>query len=226
VFSEKKMNTDKLPSVIRKVLAYRRKSRVDFMLSKVVVANNMKVIDIGCGVDSRSFDAYVPENWEITGVDILPSERVHHQHPSFSYIQQDAQDLSRFTDHEFDLAVSIGMLEHITDEPVFKRIVSELRRVAKQYIVVVPYKYCWVEPHYGVPFFPLLPYSMKLAVVKALNLSNQREVVTRDPDYINKNYRWLSNAEYRMEFPDSTIHLLPTLETIAITRTSATIAPQ
>ena len=67
------MNTDKLPSVIRKVLAYRRKSRVDFMLSKVVVANNMKVIDIGCGIDSRSFDAYVPENWEITGVDIFPA---------------------------------------------------------------------------------------------------------------------------------------------------------
>jgi len=190
------------------------------MLSKVVVADNMKVIDIGCGVDGRSFDEYVPEDWEITGVDILAIERVTHKHPRFSYIQQDAQDLSCFRDHEFDLAVSIGMLEHITEEPIFKRIVSELRRIAKQYIVVVPYKYCWLEPHYGVPFFPLLPYSMKLAVVKALNLSNHREAVTRDPEYINKNYRWLSNAQYRVEFPDSTIHLLPTLEMIAITRAS------
>lgn len=214
------MNTDKLPSIIRKALAYRRRSRVDFMLSKVVVANNMTVIDIGCGIDGRSFDEYVPEDWEITGVDILPIERVHHKHPRFSYIQHDVQDLSRFKDHEFDLAVSIGMLEHITEEPVFKRIVSELRRVAKQYIVVVPYKYCWIEPHYGVPFFPLFPYSIKLAVVKALNLSNHREAVTRDPQYINKNYRWLSNAQYRLEFPDSTIHLLPTLEVIAITRKS------
>ena len=214
------MNTDKLPSIIRKALAYRRRSRVDFMLSKVVVANNMTVIDIGCGIDGRSFDEYVPEDWEITGVDILPIERVHHKHPRFSYIQQHAQDLSRFKDHKFDLAVSIGMLEHITEEPVFKCIVSELRRVAKQYIVVVPYKYCWIEPHYGVPFFPLLPYSIKLAVVKALNLSNHREAVTRDPQYINKNYRWLSNAQYRLEFPDSTIHLLPTLETIAITKKS------
>jgi hypothetical protein len=214
------VKTDKLPFVIRKVLAYRRRSRVDFMLSKVVVANNMKVIDIGCGVDGRSFDEYVPEDWEITGVDILPSEQVHHKHPRFSYIRADAQDLSRFKDREFDLAVSIGMLEHITEEPVFRRIVSELRRVAKQYMVVVPYKYCWIEPHYGVPFFPLLHYSIKLAVVKAFNLSNHREVVKRDPQYINKNYRWLSNAQYRLEFPDSTIHLLPTLETIAIIRTS------
>jgi len=212
------VHTDTLPSIIRKVLAYRRRFRVDFILSKVVFANKMKVIDIGCGVDGRSFDDYVPEDWEITGIDIIPNKRIHHKHPRFSYIKQDAQDLSRFRDNEFDLAVSIGMLEHITEESVFKRIVSEIRRIAKQYIVVVPYKYCWVEPHYGIPFFPLLPYSMKLAVVKLLNLSNHRQVVKRDPEYINKNYRWLSNAQYRVEFPDSTIHLLPTLETIAIIR--------
>jgi hypothetical protein len=110
------------------------------------------------------------------------------------------------------------MLEHITEEVAFKSIVSEIRRVAKQYIVIVPYKYCWIEPHYGVPFFPLFHYSVKLALVKALNLSNQRDIVRRDPDYINKNYRWLSNAEYRAEFPDSKIYLSPTLETIAIIR--------
>jgi SAM-dependent methyltransferase len=190
------------------------------MRSKVVIADMMNVLDVGCGVDGRSFDDYVPDDWYITGVDILPKERVHHKHPRFSYVKQDAQDLSRFKDHEFDWAVSIGMLEHITEEIAFKRIVSELRRVAKQYTVVVPYRYCWVEPHYGVPFFPLFPYSMKVAIVKALNLSNHRDVVAKDPEYINKNFRWLSNTQYKAEFPDSTIYLFPTLETIAITKAS------
>ena len=217
------MYTDQLPSVIRKLLHYRRKARANFMLSKIVIANNMKVIDIGCGIDGRSFEEYVPEDWEITGVDILPAERVRHKHPGFQYIRQDAQDLSRFQDHEFDLAISIGMIEHITEEPRFKRIVSEIRRVAKQYIVIVPYKYCWIEPHYGVPFFPLFPYPIKLAVVKRLNLSNHRSSVTRDPEYIKKNYRWLSNAQYKAEFPDSTIHLLPTLEMIAIIRKARSV---
>jgi cyclopropane fatty-acyl-phospholipid synthase-like methyltransferase len=214
------VNTDTFPSVIRKLLAYRRKSRVGFMQSKVVIADKMNVLDIGCGVDGRSFDDYVPDDWHITGIDILPKERVRHKHPRFCYIQQDAQDLSRFGDYEFDWAVSIGMLEHITEDTVFKRIVSELRRVAKQYTVVVPYRYCWIEPHYGVPFFPLFPYSLKLATVKTLNLSNHRDLVEQDPEYINKHYRWLSNAQYRMEFPDSTIYLFPTLETIAITKAS------
>ncbi|MFZ2397105.1 MAG: hypothetical protein WAW31_00310 [Smithella sp.] len=89
------MNTDELPSVIRKVLKYRRQSRVDFMLSKVVVASNMKVIDIGCGVDGRSFDDYVPMDWEIIGADIQPAERVHHKHPRFSYIRQVDPKLSQ-----------------------------------------------------------------------------------------------------------------------------------
>lgn len=211
------MKTDKLPPFIRKLLAYRRKVRIDFALSKVFTKNDMNVIDIGCGIDGRSFDDYVPADWKITGIDIL-YEQLKHEHQNFRYIRQDAQDLTRFRTNEFDLAVSIGMLEHITDDLVFKCIVSEIKRVARQYIVVVPYKYCWVEPHYGVPFFPLFPYSMKLALIKILNLSNHRDTVKKDPQYINKNYRWLSNAEYRVVFPDSTIYLLPTLEMIAIIR--------
>lgn len=178
----------------------------------------MRIIDVGCGVDSRSFDAYVPREWEIVGVDLHSAEKVKHEHPNFTYLQQDAQDLSQFETNEFDLAVSIGMLEHITDEQTFRNIVSEIRRVAKQYVVVVPYRYCWIEPHYGVPFFPILPYSLQIALVKALNLSNQRDAVTVDPEYIRKHYRWLSNAQYQVEFPDASINVLPTLETIAITR--------
>jgi ubiquinone/menaquinone biosynthesis C-methylase UbiE len=214
------MITDNLQFILRRILAFRRQYRVTYMLSKVVVNKRMTVIDIGCGIDGRSFDDYVPETWEITGVDIFPNDCIHHNHPNFVYVQQDAQDLSRFSDNEFELAVSIGMLEHITDDLMFKRIVSEIRRVAKQYIVAVPYRYCWVEPHYGVPFFPILPYSAKVALVKALNLSNHREAVKKDNEYIKKNYLWLSNAQYRKIFPDSTIHLMPTLEAIAIVRRS------
>ena len=215
------MLTDKLPDPVRRLLAHRRRRRVDFMLSKVAVKNGLKVIDIGCGIDGRSFDDHVPIDWEITGVDIEPPERVHHRHPGFTYLHQDAQDLSRFRDGEFDLAICIGMLEHITDESVFARIVGEMKRVARQYIAIVPYRYCWIEPHYGVPFFPLLPYSLKLALVRTLNLSNHREIVKRDPGYIRRNYRWLTNAQYHERFGDSSIYLTPTLETIAITRRAA-----
>jgi hypothetical protein len=112
------------------------------------------------------------------------------------------------------------MLEHITEDVAFERIASEMQRVAKQHVVVVPYKYCWLEPHYGVPFFPLLPYAVKVALVKGLNLSNQRSMVSKDPEYIRSNYRWLSNAEYHRVFPGSRIFLSPTWETIVIAKSS------
>jgi len=212
------VNTDRFPSFVRDALASRRRARVDFMLSKVNVRPSMKVLDVGCGFDGRSFDDYAPADWEITGVDIIAPEGVHHTHPNFNYLEQDARDLSRFADDEFDLAVCVGMMEHITDPVTFRAIVSEMLRVSKQYIVVVPYKYAWIEPHYGVPFFPLLPYSAKVWLVKTLNLSGHRSAVLADSEYINKHYRWLSNDEYRQEFPASTIDVLPTREMIAITK--------
>jgi ubiquinone/menaquinone biosynthesis C-methylase UbiE len=87
-------------------------------------------------------------------------ERTNHTYPDFQYVQQNAQDLSQFKDNEFDLAVSIGLLGHVIEEKSFKKIVLEIRRVAKQHIVMVPAKICSIEPHYGFPFFPLFPYSI------------------------------------------------------------------
>lgn len=213
------MDVSKLPLFVRKILASRRKRRVEFLLAKINTRPNMKVIDIGCGIDGRSFEDHAPTDWHIVGVDLHDKARISHKHQNFKYLKHDAQDLSQFANSEFDLAISVGMLEHITDDVAFERIASEIQRVAKQHVVVVPYKYCWLEPHYGVPFFPLLPYAMKVALVKICNLSNQRAVLSKDPDYIRRNYRWLSNAEYQRVFPDSRIYLSPTWETIVIAKT-------
>jgi hypothetical protein len=78
-------------------------------------------------------------------------------------------------------------------------------------------RYCWIEPHYGVPFFPILSDAIQRSLMKLFNLSNHRSVVTKDPDYIKKT-RWLSNAEYQNFFPDACIFLSPTLETIVIVK--------
>ena len=117
------------------------------------------------------------------------------------------------------MAISIGMLEHITEIKMFKKVVNNIRRVARQHIVIVPRKFALVEPHYGVPFFPIFPQRLKLFLIKLLNLSNHRQAVSEDPEYVNKHFMWLSNAEYKSYFPDSEIYVAPTLDTIAIVRT-------
>ena len=149
------MNSDNLPIAIQKVLVKRRKHRINQALSRITIKPEMKVIDIGCGIDGRSFENYIPTNWEIIGIDLKDPKKIKHTYPNFTYIQQNAQDLSQFKDNQFDLAVSIGLLEHVIEEKAFRRTVSEIRRVAKQHIVTVPARVGWIEPHYGFPFFPL-----------------------------------------------------------------------
>ena len=212
------MESDNLPGFVQKVLVKRRKRRISQALSKIIIKPEMKIIDIGCGIDGRSFEDYIPQNWRIIGIDLKDPEKINQNYPDFQYIQQNAQDLSQFADNQFDLAVCIGLLEHVIDDEAFKKTVREIRRVAKQHIVMVPAKVGWIEPHYGFPFFPLFPYSVQIFLVKAFNLSNARKNVKHDPNFIKKGIIWRSNKEYQKAFPESKIYYTQTLEQIAIVK--------
>lgn len=210
------MNSDKLPSFVKKILDSRRKNRIVQALSKVTIKSSMKIIDIGCGRDGRSFEKFIPQNWQIVGIDLRDPKIIKHTYPNFQYIQQNAKDLSQFADKQFDLAVSIGLLEHVTEEKSFQQTALEIRRVAKQYLIMVPAKFSWIEPHYGWPFFPLLPYSIQLFLIKTFNLSNSREAVKNDPQFLKNEIIWRSNKEYQRAFPESKIYYTPTKEQIVI----------
>ena len=187
------------------------------MMSLVKTWPGMKIIDIGCGKDGRSFTDYASEDWHLTGIDLCAPDGVCHLHTNYTYIQRDATDLSCFENNQFNLCVSIGMLEHITDPTVRRQIISEIRRVAEQHLIIVPYRYCTIEPHYGFPYFPVFPYWMQLYFVRIFNLSNHREIVKQDADYINKNYYWPSNKELSEEFGGSDVKVCPViLDTVAV----------
>jgi ubiquinone/menaquinone biosynthesis C-methylase UbiE len=178
------------------VLAKRRKIRADFVLSKVNIFPGMSILDVGCGPNGRSFEDFISKDYRIVGIDLLDAEDVRIKHPNFRYWQQDAQDLSIFRDKEFDLAVSFGMMEHICDLSVLKRMYSEINRVAQQWLIVVPWKYVFVEPHFKFPFFQLLPYALKVFLTKSLNLHDLRRAVNQDYNYIRNHYQWLTNSQW------------------------------
>jgi SAM-dependent methyltransferase len=180
----------------------------------------MRVIDLGCGSEGRSTTALAPHTWEIVGLDRLPAAAVAHRHPRFTYKQGDATDLSAFGDGTFDLAISVGLLEHLTEPAAFAAAASEIQRVARQYALVVPFRYAWIEPHYFVPFFPVLPRRVQNGFVRLFNLYGQAARVRADPTFIERRVRWRSNAEYRAAFPGSRTLLTPTKETVAIVLSS------
>jgi len=212
------MLTNNMYKPLQALLRYRRLLRWKSVISRVTIRNGMNVIDVGCGKNGRSVSDYAPANWKITGIDLHEPHEVVHSHANFRYVKCDARDLSQFRDGSFDLCISIGMFEHVVNRSDYMAIANEIERVARQYIVVVPYKYCVIEPHFGVPFLPLMPYSVQVIIIKMLNLSKERQNLVLDPNYLRNNLVWHSNSAYRKIFPSSEIYLLPTLDTIAIVR--------
>jgi len=205
---------------IQRLLMVRRKRRAEFILSKVDTFPKMSILDVGCGPNGRSFENHVSGDLQITGIDVLDEKKVRMDHPNFKYYKQDASDLSIFAEKEFDLAVSIGMMEHICDHDLLNLIYEEINRVAQQWVIIVPWKYAWIEPHFKFPFFQLFPYGLKVLLTKAFNLHNLRAPVWDDYDYIKKHYQWLSSSDWQRIFKKSKIVLTPTLDTIAIVKSN------
>lgn len=205
-------------NLVQRILYERRRRRVEFILSKVNVFPGMSVLDVGCGPDGRSLENFLPSDFIIVGIDLHERKYVRIDHPGFSYIQQDASDLGIFVDKQFDLTFSIGMMEHICNRSILNKMAREIERVSKQYVIIVPWKWAWLEPHFKFPFFQLLPYSLKLFLTKLLNLHGLREKVQNEPTHIKNHYSWLPSEEWKKIFVGSSVYLCPTLETIAIVK--------
>jgi ubiquinone/menaquinone biosynthesis C-methylase UbiE len=206
---------------VQRVLVARRRARARSFLSRIKLSPGSNILDVGCGKDGSSLEAVVPPYCEITGIDLHDPSEVKISGPNFSYIQQDAQDLSRFPDNHFDLAVSVGMMEHICDRSKLLRIAKEIRRVARQVIITVPWKFAWIEPHFKVPFFQLLPFPLQLMSVRHFNSMGYAELAAKPEEFkkeLEENYQWLSTSEWKAVFGATHSYLSPTLETINIIR--------
>ena len=214
------VRSDGWPAPLRRFLGSRRRARFQFLISQVRTWDGMRVIDLGCGREGRSTTSLAPPSWQIVGVDRAPSGRVQHRHPGFTYRRGDVTDLSEFEDGSFDLAVSVGLLEHVTEPAAFAAAAAEIQRVAAQYALVVPFRYAWIEPHYFVPFYPILHRRIQNGLVRVFNLHGQRSRVAADPGFIDRRVTWRSNAEYRAAFPGSRTVLMPTKETVAIVKSA------
>ena len=86
-----------------------RKRRYNKICELVGLRPDHKVLDVGCGT-GRSFEDFNHEN-EIVGLDLDSQQKVF-QH-NFRFIRGDAASMDFFRDAEFDVVVSIGVLERI-----------------------------------------------------------------------------------------------------------------
>lgn len=143
-----------------------REKRYNFICVLVNLKPDDRVLDVGCGV-GNSFENYNKEN-EIVGLDIDPKQKIFQE--NFRYVQGDGADLSVFKDKEFDVALSIGVLEHIFPYEKLEMMTKEIQRVAKSYVVGVPHMYTPIEQHYQLPYWQLYPHNFKSFLIKHFSI--------------------------------------------------------
>jgi SAM-dependent methyltransferase len=169
-----------------------RRQRYLRMTREVALRPSDRILELGCGAGHRSIADWNHEN-QIVGIDVVDPARVAVQ-PNFVYYRCDATDLSMFPDQSFEVALSIGLLEHIVPNERLMMVIRETRRVADRYAFVVPHRYAFIEPHYQMPLFPIWPEPLKDLVRRRSN---------RTAPII-----WPSAAEWRALFADPSLRIL------------------
>ena len=117
-----------------------RLERYETIARLVALKPSDRVIDIGCGPGTRSIAAFNKTN-EIVGVDLFEEAKVEIEQPNFRYVSGDACDLDDIADKAFDVAISVGMLEHIRPRQRLVAAIRETQRIAGRYCFVVPHRY-------------------------------------------------------------------------------------
>jgi SAM-dependent methyltransferase len=155
------------------------------------------ILDLGCGPGGRSVAIYNSTN-DIVGVDLLDETDVNVAQPNFRYAKFDACDLNGFADNSFDVAISVGMLEHVRPQERLRDAIRETQRVARRYCFVVPHKYAFLEPHFFLPLFAVWPAWLKTFLIKHFTLGTQKRKPSGEWQRIN----WLSRREWQALFED------------------------
>ena len=130
--------------------AFWRRRRLMKLLRLAAVPEGARILEAGCGEGKDVLQFLTGRGYELWAADILeralPWEDV-------SFVRADAAELP-FADGEFDLVITVGLLEHI--EPLEKlcKVAGELRSVGKRQISVVPSLSTPLEPHSASPLWP------------------------------------------------------------------------
>jgi len=184
-----------------------REKRFEFfksLLEKMKSDKTIQILDIG-GTEIYWERMGFPkdENVHITLLN-LDLEQVKNK--KFTSVKGDACSMPEFRDKQFDIVFSNSVIEHLFSLENQKRMADEVRRVGKAYSIQTPNRYFPIEPHWLFPFFQFLPFSLKVAMTKNLNLGHYKKSVTKDAAIKRVNeVKLLTEKQMKNLFPDGKV---------------------
>ena len=146
-------------------LKRRRLRRLDSLVGAGLTSSGSRVVEVGCS-DGQDYIRFASElGVVITGVDV---REVELPYPNATVVKANATELP-FDDNYFDVALSIGVLEHIQPIEDLAKAAREISRVARSFVVVVPSISTVLEPHVGQFYYPLRAHKKKRVPKWGLN---------------------------------------------------------
>lgn len=175
-----------------------RKRRYQHICRIVGLKPADKVLDVGCGA-GRSFEQFNQEN-EITGLDIDPRQKVFQS--NFRFRQGNAAFMEEFEDQQFDVVFCIGVLERVIPYENLKRAASEIQRVGKSHVVVVPHILTLIDPHSQLPFGQFSPRNLRRFTRRWELIRSERRDIRAEAE---EDLFYLRRQEWQSLFPRSTV---------------------
>jgi ubiquinone/menaquinone biosynthesis C-methylase UbiE len=147
---ERHYNTWKLSPLSRKIKRRRYERVMSLLLAEGDARRGLTALDVGCAHGSDFIQFALSDGVEVVGVD----HDDQYAASGFELVRGDATQLP-FRDGCFDLAVSMGVFEHIAPMDKLIQAAAEISRVARRFCVVVPSTGTLIEPHTMSPLWQM-----------------------------------------------------------------------
>ena len=182
-----------------------RKKRFSFFLKKFDSLNKpITLLDIGGKINFWENRGLAGNNdYKIT---VLNIEKEKSNYSNINCLIGDATNLNQFKNKSFDIVHSNSVIEHLYNFENQKKMASEIMRVGQKYIVQTPNKYFFIEPHYLLPFFNIVPEKLKYLILTKTKLSRLKKWDKNFTKQYIKEIRLLSEKEMKTLFPKSKIY--------------------
>lgn len=145
-------------------------------------------------IDIFNLDAVSPKECEISGIPVR-------------FKSGDVTNLDDAAVGQYDIAFSNSVIEHVGNLDRQNKAACEIRRIARHFILQTPNLRFPLEPHFYLPFFPILPLGVRAWLHQHFKLG----WLEPEPDALRARLdcdqiRLLSQQEIYLLFPGAVVH--------------------
>jgi len=179
--TKKRDRSDHSHAVLDQQSRYRKANKILSVLSAYTDLEDKELLDLGTGSGYMA-SRFAEKCKSVTSVDVVDERRVK---SGYNYCKVRDEALP-FKDESFDIVISNHVIEHVQDQT---RHIGEIKRVLKDggYIyLATPNKYWISDPHYRLPFLPIMSKVIGTQYIKLLKRGKEWDVQPVSPILLNK----------------------------------------